>query len=165
MIRYTLIAATLLVSLPIQATEPIQISPNTYLISEVSHAGIFASLPKLKIKVLRKANEFAASKGLIAIPVSLRITPAGGPAQWPEAEYQFRLVEKGDPEAAHAILVPRADTVIAMHQTIETKRQDSAAMPDLYAELTKLDDLRKRGLLTDAEFDTQKKKLLEKQPK
>ncbi|WP_254461228.1 SHOCT domain-containing protein [Xanthomonas sacchari] len=34
------------------------------------------------------------------------------------------------------------------------------AQPDLYAELLKLDDLRKKGLLTDAEFQAQKAKLL-----
>ena len=33
---------------------------------------------------------------------------------------------------------------------------------DLYTEILKLDDLRKRGLLTDKEFEQQKKKLLKK---
>ena len=33
---------------------------------------------------------------------------------------------------------------------------------DLYAELLKLDDLRKRGLLTDKEFEQEKKKLLKR---
>jgi putative oligomerization/nucleic acid binding protein len=32
---------------------------------------------------------------------------------------------------------------------------------DVYTQLTKLDDLRKKGIITDAEFDTQKKKILE----
>jgi len=31
----------------------------------------------------------------------------------------------------------------------------------LYSELLKLEDLKKRGLLNDAEFDAQKKKLLQ----
>lgn len=34
---------------------------------------------------------------------------------------------------------------------------------DLYTELTKLDDLRKKGILTEEEYNMQKKKLLEKQ--
>ena len=33
-------------------------------------------------------------------------------------------------------------------------------VPDIYAELVKLDDLRKRGILTAAEFEAQKQKLL-----
>ena len=32
---------------------------------------------------------------------------------------------------------------------------------DIYSELTKLDDLRKKGIITDTEFDAQKKKILE----
>jgi hypothetical protein len=37
----------------------------------------------------------------------------------------------------------------------------AAPAKDLYTEILKLDELRKRGLLTDAEFDAQKKKLLD----
>lgn len=165
MSRLALITA-LLIAMAAGAAEPIEIAPNTFLLSEISHAGIFASLPKLKMRVLREANAFAGSKGLVAVPVSLHVSPAGGPGQWPEAEYQFRLVAPGDPEAARAILAPRADVVVESHQTIAVKTQTEASgrPSDLYAELTKLDDLRKRGLLTDAEFEVQKKKLLEKQP-
>ena len=32
---------------------------------------------------------------------------------------------------------------------------------DIYSQLVKLDDLRKKGILTDEEFEAQKKKLLE----
>ena len=34
------------------------------------------------------------------------------------------------------------------------------ATDDLYAQLTKLDDLRKKGILTDEEFQAEKKKIL-----
>ncbi len=37
----------------------------------------------------------------------------------------------------------------------------TSAQKDIYSELTKLDDLRKKGIITDAEFDAQKKKILE----
>ncbi len=37
----------------------------------------------------------------------------------------------------------------------------TAFYDDINPELVKLDDLRKRGILTDTEFDAQKKKLLE----
>jgi hypothetical protein len=40
------------------------------------------------------------------------------------------------------------------------KKQASGS--DLYTELTKLDDLRKKGILTEDEYTEQKKKLLEK---
>ena len=44
----------------------------------------------------------------------------------------------------------------------DVKTKDQTERPkDAYAELIKLDDLRKRGILTEAEFEAQKKKLLE----
>ncbi len=56
--------------------------------------------------------------------------------------YQFKLVDKGDPRAKR------------------TPADDAGKKQDVYAELTKLDDLRKKGILTQAEFDSEKKKLL-----
>ncbi|MDA0705706.1 MAG: SHOCT domain-containing protein [Proteobacteria bacterium] len=43
-----------------------------------------------------------------------------------------------------------------------TAGKDPAPRMDLYRELLKLDDLRKQGILTDAEFEAEKKKLLDK---
>jgi serine protease Do len=37
---------------------------------------------------------------------------------------------------------------------------DAARPTDIYAELTKLDELRRKGILTDAEFEAQKQKIL-----
>ena len=41
-----------------------------------------------------------------------------------------------------------------------TAKNDIGSKPDLYTELIKLDDLRNKGILTDAEFATEKKELL-----
>lgn len=46
---------------------------------------------------------------------------------------------------------------------IEMAKKQQPANNDLYTELTKLDDLRKKGILTEAEYNDQKKKILEKQ--
>lgn len=42
-----------------------------------------------------------------------------------------------------------------------SEQNDSTKTPDLYTQLVKLDDLKKRGILSEAEFEAQKKKLLE----
>jgi hypothetical protein len=42
-----------------------------------------------------------------------------------------------------------------------TTRDQTDRPKDVYAELIKLDDLHKRGILTQAEFEAQKRKLLE----
>ena len=146
--------------------EVVQLSPDTYMISKADHGGIFGGgLPKLKAAVIKQANEFAASQGKIAIPLASTEHPMGnGPAQWATFEYQFRVVDKDDPEARRTSLTPRPDTVISIEGTspqASTPPAGNGRVDDLYSKLVKLDDLRKRGLLSDAEFESEKRKLLE----
>ncbi len=142
----------------------VQLSPDTYYLTREAHGGIFASTSALKAGVIKDANAFAATQGKIAIPISSSATPMGnGPAQWASFDYQFRVVDKNDPEAKRTSLVPRADVVIEKSENITAniRTLDESNKPvDIYAELTKLDELRKKGILTDAEFEVQKKKVL-----
>ena len=145
--------------------EVIQLSPDTYMISKADRGGIFGGgLPKLKATVIKQANEFAASQGKIAIPLASSERPMGnGPAQWATFEYQFRVVDRADPEAQRTSLAPRPDTVIRVEGASAgpaTAPAESSRIDDLYSELIKLDDLRKRGLISDAEFEIEKRKLL-----
>lgn len=143
----------------------VQISPDTYMLSRVDKAGMFGSPAAFKAKVLQEANDFAAKQGKIAIPRNLEQTPAY-PGHLASIEYQFLVVDKSDPEARRTSLTPRPDIVVDSTSRISAdvnvnttaKEQKSS---DLYTELTKLDDLRKRGIITDEEFNSQKKRLLE----
>ncbi len=142
----------------------VKISPDTYLLSRTDKGGVFGNASAMKADVLREASEFAESQGKVAIPIFVRETPLVVGQGFASVEYQFRVVEKSDPEARRTSLVPRADLVIEKTEKInaELKTKDETAKPkDVYAELIKLDDLLKRGILTQAEFDAQKKKLLE----
>ena len=143
----------------------VKLSPDTYMLSREAHGGIFTSASALKAGVISDANAFAESQGKVAIPLSAKEKPMGtGPAQWASFEYQFRVVDKNDPEVRRTSLVPRPDVVIEKTEKIsaDVKTKDQTDRPkDVYAELLKLDDLRKRGILTEAEFEAQKKKLLE----
>jgi hypothetical protein len=140
----------------------VQISADTYMVVRSSKAGIFASMSKLKVAAIQEANAYAARLGKVVVPISTQERPAGGPGQWPTVEYQFRLVSKDDPSANVAALLPRPDVVVESNSHTVTEIKADERSPDLYNELMKLDDLRKRGLLTDAEFEDQKKRLLEK---
>lgn len=145
----------------------VRLSPDTYMLSREDHAGIFGSSAKMKSDVIREANEFAESQGKVAIPIATKEKPVGNrPADWASVEYQFRVVDKDDPEARRTSLVPRPDVVIDKTEkvSVDIRSKDTTEkQPDLYAELTKLDDLRKKGILTEEEFQAQKKLLLEKQ--
>ena len=142
----------------------VRLSPGTYMLSREDHGGIFGNASSLKAGVIRDANTFAESQGKVAIPISSKEKPMGnGPAQWAAFEYQFKVVDKNDPEAIRTSLVPRADVVVEKTEkvSVDIRNKDmSEKQPDLYTELTKLDDMRKRGILSDAEFEAQKKKLL-----
>ena len=85
------------------------------------------------------------------------------PGHFASVEYQFRVVDASDPEAGRVSLIPRPNVVIEKKEetSIDIKTKDQTdRSKGVYTELLKLDDLRKQGILTDAEFETQKKKLL-----
>jgi hypothetical protein len=131
-----LTALTLCLLLGCQSSGVIQTSPDTYKVARKSAGGIFTDTAKLRDEVIQEANAFAASKGKIAVPVATHSEHplVGG---LPSFEYEFRLADK----SPAALVVPEKQG-------------------DLYNELLKLDELRKKGLITDAEFETQKQKLL-----
>lgn len=81
-----------------------QISADTFMISKTSRAGAFANQSAMQAEVIRQANEYAASKGKIAVARGSRWErPNPG---FPTYEYQFILVDKDDPRAAGVSLQP-----------------------------------------------------------
>lgn len=161
------IAAFVIVATLVACANPsiVQLSTDTYLLVREDHGGIFGSMSKLKAGVISDANAFAASQGKVVVPISTNETPmGGGPAQWARFEYQFRVVDKNDPEVGRVSLEPRPDVVIEKTENINVDirtKDETEKTKDVYAELIKLDDLRQRGILTDAEFTEEKRKLLE----
>lgn len=143
----------------------VKMSPDTYMVRVEDHAGIFAfNRGKLKSRAIQEANNFAASKNKIAIPVAMESHPVGVLGDWAAVEYQFRVVSEDDPEAKRTSLTPRADMVIEKTGDISVdirSKDQSEKTKDVYTELIKLDDLRKKGIITEVEFETQKKKLIE----
>ncbi len=142
----------------------VQLSPDTYMVAKEDHGGVFGSMINLKADVIREANAFAEKQGKLAIPISSKEVPITRPMMWASFEYQFRVVDKTDPEARRTSLVPRPDVVIEKNEnvTADIRTKDtSVKSKDIYAELMKLDDLQKKGIITKAEFEAEKKKLLE----
>ena len=135
---------------------------NTYLISQTSAGGIFKAMGSLKTDVMKRANAFAEGKGKVAVPIASKESPAY-PGHMPNFEYQFMLVDASDPRASGGALIPRADVVIEKKEstTADIHVKDQSERPrDIYADLLKLDDLRARHIITDAEFEVQKAKIL-----
>jgi Short C-terminal domain len=134
--RVLLLVLILSILVGCHSTGIVQTSPDTYKVSQKSAGGIFTDTAKLRDEVIQEANAFAASRGKIAVPIASHSEHplVGG---LPSFEYEFKLADKSPSEP------------------VATEKHG-----DLYVELLKLDDLRKKGLITDAEFEAQKQKLL-----
>lgn len=141
----------------------VQMSPDTYMLTRTDKGGIFGNPSAMKADVIREASEFAAKQGKVAIPLASNEQALQVGRSFASYEYQFRVVDRTDPEARRVNLVPRPNVVIEKTEktTVDVRAKDETERPkDVYTELLKLDDLRKRGIITEAEFDAQKKKLL-----
>lgn len=145
-------------------SEIIPLGTDSYMIAQTSAGGVFKAMSSLKSEVIQRANAFAESKGKVAIPIASKEAPAY-PGHMPSFEYQFRLVDRSDPRATGGGLIPRADVVVdnKLIQPPAAISNRAPAAKDMYTELVKLDDLRKKGIITDAEFQTQKERLLREQ--
>lgn len=162
--KMVLALALMVLSGSVSAGKPdiVQISKDTYLVTVENHAGIFGSQSTTKKKAIEAANSFAESKGMAVMPLGMEFRGAGGPGQWPVAEYQFQLVPL---EQAQSVgLKPRAHTEVEVNIAGNPANAPGGGAQvqkvDLYNELLRLDDLRKRGILTDGEFEIQKARLL-----
>jgi len=141
--------------------EVLQVSPDVFMVIVKNHAGAFGQPSTTKKKAIQAANDYAAERGMVAVPVHMAYTEAA-PGRFPAAEYQFRLARPG--EATSAAIAPEPDVHVHVSAGASGIPEQAQAQPhpDLYTELTKLDDLRRRGLLTDAEFEAEKQKLLQR---
>lgn len=142
----------------------INISPDTYMITRIDKAGIFGNAAAMKAEVFQDANNFAKKQEKVAIPISINEIPVA-PGRFASIEYQFRVVSEDDPEYSRVSLKPRADYVTESKNTIDlniNQSQESTEKnnKDIYKELIRLDDLLKKGIITEEEFKVLKAKLL-----
>jgi hypothetical protein len=151
-----------------------QLSPDTYMITIRARSSYFAmDKPKFTSQAVNHSLDYAASKGKVAVPITLRENTAGMFEDWVNVEYEFRLVDKNDPRANRN--KSDADQKPAPAKQPEPVKQPAPIKPpepvtktdtrtkqDVYNDLLKLDDLRKKGIITQEEFEIEKKKLLAK---
>ena len=137
----------------------VPIGQDTYLVSRQAATG-FGGSGTLKADAVREATEFCAGRKKVLQVVSTQeAQPPYILANFPKAEVQFMCLDANDPELGRPKLRKTPDTVVEI-KTTEQPRAGSSPKKDVYAELLKLDDLKKRGIITDAEFEAQKKRLL-----
>ena len=133
-------------------SDAVPMGDNTYSITRKASSAFHRDTDVLKANAKDAAAKFCAAQSKEMKIISLtseRPLPTLGYAK---AKIVFKALAAGDPE-----LTRQPEPTIAISGT-----QVQANSGDLYSDLIKLDDLRKKGILTDDEFQVEKKKLLKR---
>jgi hypothetical protein len=140
----------------------VRASPDTYRLSRTDGGGRYADAAAMKAAVISDANAFAQSQGKIAVPVATR-EETMRVGHLSTIDYEFRLAAPGEPapKSADAVQRPQAVAAEKPGAPVDVPPAGRAEpKPDFYTELIRLDDLRKRGILTEEEFQTLKAKII-----
>jgi hypothetical protein len=149
----------------------VMVSPNTYMLSKEDHAGIFGSMSKLKADVIKGANAFAEKQGKVAVPISAKEHPVGILADWASFSVTFKLVDTNDP-AVNGTNIWTSSSIeggqgwrnLGGKATIYPAQpvgDHEEKIPTIGQQLIDLQKAKDAGAITDAEYQTQKAKLLE----
>jgi hypothetical protein len=124
---------------------------DTYSITRQAKTAFNRNIEKLKADVSDAAAKFCEAQGkqlkVISLTEDLPMFSLG----YAKAKIVFKALNPGDPGLT-------SDTASAAPAVAPVEKPLST--DDLYAALVKLDDLRKKGILTDDEFQAEKKKVL-----
>ena len=140
----------------------VPIGDNTYSITREASSAFKRDVDALQAEAEADAAKYCADHGkqlkIIAVSADRPFFSLG----YASAKVVFKALDAGSPEltsSASAAAAASASAPVALPADPLTQ---PSVPGDLYTELIKLDDLRKRGILTDKEFNAEKKKLLKR---
>jgi hypothetical protein len=135
----------------------VQKGQNTYTITATASSAFMTDTDKLKDEANAAAVQYCADHGKVLKVISLTSKSPHFSLGYCTGTVRFMALDAGDP----ALLPPPAPSSAAAPETYAAPAAPrSLSTDELVAELTKLDDLRKKGILTDDEFQAEKKKVL-----
>jgi hypothetical protein len=148
--------AILLGSAPIAQAEPtgptiVALGDNTYSVFLEANTIFYRKMSSLKAEAMDAASRFCANKGKQMKVLSVAEDPSIFLMGFISVKVTFKALDAGDPE----LLAP-----VPASASAEVSVSPAPTRDDFYAILIKLDDLHKKGILTDEEFEAQKKKIL-----
>lgn len=129
---------------------------NTYAAVREAKTAFNRDTNALKAAALEDAKTYCAEHKKELKVISTAIEKPWFSTGFASAKVIFMALEPGDPELS------RQPEPIAAALPPSSATYTQTPTGDLYTDLLKLDDLRKRGLLTDKEFEHEKKKLLKR---
>jgi len=129
----------------------------------IATSGHFTTdLATLKQVVFRDANAYAKAQSKVMIPISTKEVEKTM-SQNPSFELQFRLGDPEDSKGSGVHLTPRPDVSVEVKSTNVTQKQVSGSsdLEDKVKQLERLAALKQQGVLTEAEFQEAKRKILD----
>jgi hypothetical protein len=141
--------------------EIVPLGHDTYALTRWANTGFTRNTAKLKAQALEDAAAYCAKlhKELKIVSTTAE-RPAIPLTGFASAKVVFKALDANDPELhAPAAPAPAPDAAAPVAVENAAPRTETDV---LYRDLTQLDDLRKRGLLTEEEFQAKRKKLVEK---
>lgn len=140
----------------------VSIGEDTFMVSRQAATG-FSGSGTLKAEAFQEASQYCKNIGKsLQVVNTYEATPPYIFGNFPKADIQFMCLNAKDLELNRPKLKKEADSIIEIKKEVYTK-DESIKSPDIYSELIKLDDLKKKGIITETEFDLQKKKLLSRE--
>lgn len=140
--------------------EAVALGNNTYSITCQAGTGFARDTDKLKAQALDAAAAFCTERHKeLKVVSATTYKPKLMFTGYAQAKVVFKALDAGDPElTAPVSAAPSEESAPAGYQAVPERTPTDT----LYNELMRLEDLRKRGILTDEEFQAQKKKVLER---
>ena len=134
---------------------------NTYACTREASTSFDRNVDKLAAEAKGDAVQYCAKNGREPKVLSITVRKSWPTVGFSRATVKFMALEPGDPG-----LADKTPVAVTEEHKRSKKAADVAAaegpVDELYNGLMKLDELRRRGLLTDEEFQAEKKKLLQR---
>lgn len=134
----------------------VQKGQNTYTITATASSAFMTDTDRLKDEANAAAVKYCADHGKILKIITLSSKSPHFSLGYCTGTIVFMALDAGDP----ALLPPPPPAPMGAPEAYAAPAPRSLTTDELVAELTKLDDLRKKGILTDDEFQAEKKKVL-----
>ncbi len=138
---------------------------NTYIVTRQAATG-FSGAGTLKADAVSEAARFCEAQGRILKVVA--VTEAQPPyifGNFPKAEVVFKALSPNDPERFRPSEYDSSGTHVRVGSSLVDRSEVKVSIEqhpaeDIYAKLEKLDELRKKGILSEDEFQQEKARLL-----
>ncbi len=127
----------------------IPMGDDTFSITRQAGTAFTRDAGGMKAIVKQEAEDYCAAQNKVLKVVSLTSDKPAFMTGYVKAKIVFKALSPGDAELAPA------GSTITVNGT-----QVAAGAGDMYSDLIKLEDLHKKGILTDDEFQSEKKKIL-----